>query len=309
MTAHQRGAEVPPFIIASITKRCNLGCSGCYAAINQGCIPEEMGKDTWSGLFSEAEQLGVCFVLLAGGEPLQRMDIVDCAAKTKGIVFPIFSNGCAIDAEKADYFAQNRNLVPLVSLEGGRQLTDTRRGDGVFVKVMGAMSLLRSRAVLFGASLTITRQNIAEACSDEFIGMLRKKGASVFIYVEYVPADGMSEDLAPGPCEREYLAHRVEELKRRFGGIHICFPGDEDAMGGCLAAGRGFVHINPSGGVEPCPFAPASDRSITECSLEEALRSPFLHAVRKSGAMELQHLGGCALWNKRDQVSALLEDK
>lgn len=304
--ALKRGVDVPPFIIASITKRCNLGCAGCYAAVNQCGSAKELRDDRWSAFFREAENLGVSFILLAGGEPLERMDVVERAAETGAIVFPVFTNGCSINEERADYFAAHRNLIPLISLEGGKERTDIRRGSGVFDRVMGAMDLLRSRAVFFGTSLTVTRENIGELCSDGFIGMLRRKGASVFIYVEYVPADGISEDLAPGAEERLLLERRTGELKKSTGGIHICFPGDEDAMGGCLAAGRGFVHVNPSGGVEPCPFSPESDRSISDFSLEEALKSPFLAAVRKSGATELEHLGGCALWNKREQVAELL---
>ncbi len=304
----RRGADVPPFIIASITKRCNLGCAGCYAAVNQCGCAKELKEDRWSAFFGEAEKLGVSFILLAGGEPLERMDVIGRAPETRSIVFPIFTNGCGIDEGVAGFFAAHRNLIPLISLEGGKERTDGRRSPGVFDEVMRAMDLLKSKAVFFGTSLTVTRENIKEACSDEFIGMLRRKGASVFIYVEYVPADGVSEDLAPGPAERQLLEARTRELKRSAGGIHICFPGDEDAMGGCLAAGRGFVHVNPSGGIEPCPFSPESDRSISEFSLEEALKSPFLAAVRDSGAMELKHLGGCALWNRRDQVAEILRE-
>jgi len=168
------------------------------------------------------------------------------------------------------------------------------------------MDAMRKEAVFFGVSITVTKDNLPEICSDEFLRTLRKKGSSVFIYVEYVPADGISGHLAPGAPERARLAGRVEEAKKSVGGIHICFPGDEDALGGCLAAGRGFVHINPAGGVEPCPFSPFSDRSIAECSLTDALASPFLESVRSSGAMQMEHLGGCALWNKKEQVEGLI---
>jgi MoaA/NifB/PqqE/SkfB family radical SAM enzyme len=123
-----------------------------------------------------------------------------------------------------------------------------------------------------------------------------------------VPADGISRELAPGRAEREYLEGRVKELKRSAGGIHICFPGDEEAMGGCLAAGRGFVHINPEGGIEPCPFSPVSDTNIISERLEDALKSPLLARIRGSGVMELEHLGGCALWNRRDDVEKMLKE-
>lgn len=300
------GLHVPPFMIASITKMCNLGCAGCYAAVNAKGCHEELPSKTWGRLFTEAEELGVSFILLAGGEPLERMEVIEEAASHKSIVFPVFTNGCKMDELKARFFAKNRNIVPIISIEGGRQLTDARRGNGVYDRIMESMKLLAGQAVFFGVSITVTSDNIREALSDDFIGMLRKNGAGAFIYVEYVPADGISMELAPGPADREYLAERVLVLKKERGGIHICFPGDEEAMGGCLAAGRGFVHINPAGGVEPCPFSPVSDSSISNISLKEALQSPFLAALRASGAMEIEHMGGCALWDKREEVQSLL---
>ena len=65
------GLHVPVFLIASITERCNLHCKGCYA---RGCgFCSDAPKDTplsakdWERIFSEAEGLGISFVILAGG--------------------------------------------------------------------------------------------------------------------------------------------------------------------------------------------------------------------------------------------------
>ena len=69
----------------------------------------------------------------------------------------------------------------------------------------------------------------------------------------------------------------------------ISFPGDEVLSGGCLAAGRGFFHINARGGVEPCPFSPYSDTNLAECSLEEALDSPLFRHLRERGLLEQEH--------------------
>lgn len=303
------GTDVPAFMIASVTKSCNLGCKGCYASVNSsGCI-SELPPARWEGIFKEASELGVAFVLIAGGEPLERPDVLKAAAACHDIVFPVFTNGLLIDSNFASFFASNRNMIPVISLEGGRGSTDERRGPGVFDGVMDAMRMLSAEAVLFGTSITVTSENLDEITSDEFISALRARGVGVFIYVEYVPADGKSEDLAPDAEGRGKLAARVQELKKEQGGIHICFPGDEEKMGGCLAAGRGFVHVNPSGGLEPCPFSPMSDSSLAEMPLKDALRSPFLKRLRESGALAMEHLGGCSLWNRKEEVAALLSGK
>ena len=56
--------------------------------------------------------------------------------------------------------------------------------------------------------------------------------------------------------------------------IFLSFPGDEKALGGCLASGRGFFHIGPDGSAEPCPFSPFSDSNVAEMGVREALKSP-----------------------------------
>ena len=71
-------------------------------------------------------------------------------------------------------------------------------------------------------------------------------------------------------------------------------PWDEEEHGGCLAAGRGFIHINARGDVEPCPFAPFSDANLRDMPLERALRSPFLATMRAHRSLFTETEGGCA---------------
>ena len=89
--------------------------------------------------------------------------------------------------------------------------------------------------------------------------------------------------------------------------VFISFPGDERASGGCLAAGRGFFHINASGGAEPCPFSPYSDTSLVHTSLKEALQSPLFSRLQESGSLEKFHTGGCALFEQEQLVKDLLQ--
>ncbi|MDR0843598.1 MAG: hypothetical protein LBN71_00105, partial [Tannerella sp.] len=88
--------------------------------------------------------------------------------------------------------------------------------------------------------------------------------------------------------------------------IFFSFPGDEESMGGCLAAGRGFFHINPEGKAEPCPFSPYSDRNVADGGLREALKSPLFMKLRNSGLVGGEHTGGCVLFENEDKVKELL---
>jgi MoaA/NifB/PqqE/SkfB family radical SAM enzyme len=128
----------------------------------------------------------------------------------------------------------------------------------------------------------------------------------VFFFVEYIPVKDGSEELVITASQREVLELMVAELQRRLNRVFISFPGDEKYYGGCLAAGRGFVHMSPDGGLEPCPFAPYSDTDLRISSLKQGLSSDFLKRIRQSEEHLDETEGGCALWNKREWVQSLL---
>lgn len=310
LQSEREGDPIPPFLIASIATRCNLHCAGCYARANHVCADaaaaEELSAARWGELFAEAETLGVSFILLAGGEPLERPEVLDKAAKTRGLIFPVFTNGTLFTEKALGQFDRNRNLYPIVSIEGDRLQTDSRRGEGTFRLITRAMDEMKRRGIFYGVSITVTKENLAAVTNEGFIAGLRENGCKVVVFVEYVPVDG-NRGLEPGEEEHRVLAERQETLRMRFTDImFISFPGDEKQMGGCLAAGRGFFHINPFGGAEPCPFSPYTDTNLKVGSIRQALDSGLFQRIRQSGIQTEGHTGGCVLFDKRTAVESML---
>lgn len=310
--AEMQGEHIPSFLIASITSQCNLHCAGCYSRCNHATTDatpvQQLTGEEWLKVFDEAEALGISFVLLAGGEPMLRRDIIEAAGKKQNILFPIFTNGTFIDERYFKLFDQCRNLVPVMSIEGNREITDSRRGSGIYDKLIGNMEAFKSRGLVFGASVTVTTQNYKEVTSPVFLDSLSDRGCKVVIFVEYVPVTEESQELAPGDAERAYLMDEIRRLRRESPEmVYIAFPGDEKSSGGCVAAGRGFFHINSHGGAEPCPFSPYSDVNVRNTSLREAMHSPLFTALRDGSILMDDHDGGCVLYEKREQVEALLQ--
>ncbi|OQB24670.1 MAG: Cyclic pyranopterin monophosphate synthase [Firmicutes bacterium ADurb.Bin182] len=308
---HERhGRHIPPFLIASVTSVCNLYCKGCYARANNSRKESNSGllpAERWKSVFREAEKLGISFILLAGGEPLLRKDVIEAAAEHKNICFPIFTNGTMIDGDFLRLLEKHRNLIPVISIEGTREQTDERRGKGVYQTIIKSMETLNDHRVFFGASVTLTTKNIASVTDDEFINGLIKSGCRLLFYVEYVPVTEATGDLAPSNRERRILEERLVSLRSRFNKLlFFSFPGDEKSTGGCLAAGRGFLHINSNGSAEPCPFSPFSDTDIKTNGLLEALESPLFSRLAASGMLSEEHTGGCVLFDKQREVSAFL---
>ncbi len=310
-TAEEAGEHIPSFLIASITSQCNLHCAGCYSRCNEATVDAEpvsqLTADEWARIFREAEELGISFILLAGGEPMLRRDIIEAAGKQQNILFPIFTNGTFIDARYYDLFDRCRNLVPILSIEGGREITDERRGSGIYDLLIRNMEEIQRRKLVFGASITVTTENLREVTSDRFLKELSDRGCKAVIFVEYVPVTEESTELAPGDADREYLRGEIARLRAEQPEmVYLSFPGDEKSSGGCVAAGRGFFHINSHGGAEPCPFSPYSDRNIRDTTLREALHSPLFTALRDGSILMEDHAGGCVLYEKRDLVESLL---
>jgi MoaA/NifB/PqqE/SkfB family radical SAM enzyme len=254
----------------------------------------------------EAEELGFVFALLAGGEPLTRPEILDVTGSHPRIIFPLFTNGTLLTEEMLERIAGQKNVIPVLSLEGLEAETDSRRGTGVYRHLLQAMDRLKGKRIFFGISLTVTRRNVDLVSSESFVRELTARGCRLFFYVEYIPVKEGTEELVVSPAQREELERKMGELRRRFHRLFISFPGDEKIYGGCLAAGRGFVHVSPAGRLEPCPFAPYSDTDLRATSLKQGLSSLFLERIRQSDEHLDETEGGCALWNKRRWVQSLL---
>ncbi|HJJ48903.1 MAG TPA: radical SAM/SPASM domain-containing protein [Methanocorpusculum sp.] len=302
----KKGVHVPLFLIASITRSCNLHCKGCYARANHLCsdrpAADELTVSEWDRIFSEAEGLGVSFILLAGGEPLLRRDILDAAAKHENLLFAVFTNGTVFDDEVFALFEKNRNLFPVVSFEGKN--TDVRRGAGTFERVGVFTDELVRRGILFGQSITVDADSYAELLNTDFLKSLR---ASVILFIEYTALDADSRARELTPAMQKELAGLVSDAKRAVcDKWFISFPGDEEFMGGCLAAGRGFFHISPCGSAEPCPFSPYSDRNLKSCSLLDAVSSPLFCRLQECGLVGGEHSGGCVLVQREDEVRRCL---
>lgn len=309
----KKGLHVPSYLIASITSSCNLHCAGCYSRANHAtvdCEPSmQLTDEEWLRIFREAEDLGVSFILLAGGEPMLRWDVIEAAGKMQDIIFPIFTNGTYMGEKYMDLLDRCRNLVPVVSIEGGREETDSRRGEGIYDLMVSRMDQMHERGLIYGVSVTVTKENIESVFSDGFLDLMSRRGCKAVFYIEFVPVTEEAADLAPDEADREFMMGRIEQLRRdRQDMMYISFPGDEKSSGGCLAAGRGFFHINSHGGAEPCPFSPYSDINVKDTSLREAMDSGFFTALRSGDLLAGEHTGGCVLYEKRDKVEALLSE-
>jgi MoaA/NifB/PqqE/SkfB family radical SAM enzyme len=271
---------IPSLIVISPSMRCNLRCTGCYS----GLYSKDGELSEWEidNILAQCRRLGIYFIVVSGGEPYFMKDVwLRLFKKYNDMYFLTYTNGTLLDEPTVKTLARLGNVAPGISVEGYREHTDKRRGQGVYDKVMKAMDLLKKEGVIFGISVTYTSENIDLITRDEFVEHYIDKGAIFAWYFMFMPVgkDPILE-LVPSPQQRVYCGDRVVQLRKKHPLFMADFWNDGPAVGGCLAGARQYLHILNSGRVEPCVFAHFGVDNIREKSLLEASNSAFFKTIR-----------------------------
>jgi len=292
--AEKYGISPPNLLVISPTMKCNLKCYGCYAW--QYSKKDDLPYDVCNRVIDEANDIGLYFFVITGGEPTIWPNIFDFLERHNDSFFQIYTNGQAIDDEYAKKLAQLGNAIPCISVEGLEEETDARRGKGAWKKIMRAMDALRENGVLFGFSATATRENNELIVSDEFIDLMEEKGSFVGWYFNYVPIGREPNlDLMPTPEQRDYRRKKILEIRKKKDLIVADFWNDGPLVHGCMAGGKNYLHVNVNGDVEPCVFVHFAFDNIKEKSLTEVLTSDFFMAFRKRQPYTPNHLSPCCI--------------
>lgn len=305
--AEKLGVSVPWAILIDPTEACNLRCLGCWAGDYEA---HNLSNEVLDRVFTEAEELGIYFIVLSGGEPtVRKNDIIKLAEKHKNQVFHMFTNGTLIDEEFIKEVKRVGNVTFAISIDGLKESTDARRGKGTFDKVMHAMDLCRENGVPFGFSTTYTRQNTEEVGSDEFVDMLIDKGCYFGWYFTYIPVGkDVDIDFMATPEQRKYMYERINYIRANKELFAIDFWNDGEYSGGCIAGGRRYLHINAAGEVEPCAFIHYSNVNINNVSLKEALQSPIMKSYQKRQPFNTDMLRPCPLIDNPEKLLEIVDE-
>ncbi len=270
--------NVPWAILLDPTSACNLHCTGCWAAEYGNKL--NLTFDEIDDIIRQGKDLGIYMYIYTGGEPLVRKaDLIKLCEKHDDCVFLSFTNGTLIDEAFADEMLRVKNFVPAISLEGSEEATDSRRGKGVYAKAVHAMELLKSRKLPYGISSCYTSLNYDSITSEEYYDKLIGMGAYFIWYFHYMPVgNDASPELLLNPEQREYVFRQIRNLRAAKPLFAMDFQNDAEYVGGCIAGGRNYLHINANGDVDPCVFIHYSDSNIREKTLLECLQGPMFMA-------------------------------
>lgn len=307
-TAEENNCNVPWAILLDPTSACNLHCTGCWAAEYGHKL--NLDFDTICSIVEQGRKMGTYMYIYTGGEPLVRKkDLMRICEKYPDCEFLSFTNGTLIDEEFCQEMLRVKNFVPAISLEGSEEANDGRRGEGVYQKVMHAMELLKAHKLPFGVSTCYTSANVDSVSSEEFFDHIIDCGALFVWFFHYMPTgnDAVVE-LMPNPQQREKMYHKIREYRSTKAIFGMDFQNDAQYVGGCIAGGRRYLHINANGDVDPCVFIHYSNANIYENTLLEALKSPIFMAYHDGQPFNENMLRPCPMLENPQKLRKMVEE-
>jgi AdoMet-dependent heme synthase len=303
------GSFTRPYVISwNLTYRCNLACEHCY--LDAGSKPEIGGEAfadrselSTDGCLRVVDQIAAfapdCLLILTGGEPLLRCDIIDIVryAAAKGLWVVVGTNGVKITDNLAAILKREgvRGLsLSLDALDAGRH-DAFRRVRGAWRNTVDGAKILVRAGLPFIVQTTVARHNVAEL--DAIAAFAHGElGATVWNLYFLVPTGRGAHvsDLDAAAYDR--VLALLRDIHRRYAGKMLvnakCAPhyarllqGEEattaysktyaGGAGGC-PAGTHYMGIRPNGDVTPCPYLPLFAGNLREERLTDLWQSSEL---------------------------------
>ncbi len=303
--------NIPWLILMDPTSACNKKCKGCWSA--EYGHKQNLSLKEMENVIGQANELGTHVFMFTGGEPfIRKDDIFKLCENHPDCVFLTFTNATLIDEKCCENIKRVGNLTPVVSIEGSEESNDSRRGEGSYSATVEAMKLLKKYGCFFGMSVCYTRNNIGEVTSEEFIDKMIAFGVKFGMYFNYMPVgkDAVPE-LIPTPENRKFMYSWLRKMRNSETGKPIFvfdFQNDGEYVGGCIAGGRNYFHINSAGDIEPCVFIHYSDSNIRTHTLLEALKNPLFQKYYKNQPFNDNHLRPCPMLENPDCLRKIIKE-
>ena len=303
--------NIPWLILFDPTSACNMHCVGCWSGTyghKSNLSFEDMDK-----IVTEGKALGTYLYFMTGGEPTVRMkDILKLAEKHNECEFALFSNSTLINEDLCKELVRLGNITFLLSIEGTPETNDARRGSGHYDAVMKAMDLMKKYGIIFGTSICYTRNNIEAVTDEKFLRFIASKGARYGFYFHLMPVGNKAApELMPTPEQRKKIIEKIRWVRSKDCDIEFYpmdFQNDGEYVGGCIAGGRNYFHINSNGDAEPCVFIHFSNANIHDNTIIEMLQSPLFMAYHEGQPFNRNHLRPCPMLENPELLRRMVKE-
>jgi len=302
----KRGEVFPPFLYISIINSCNLRCQGCW--VDVAAKQQVIDLEAMNRLINEAKSMGNSFFGIVGGEPFMHKDILEIFRQHPDCYFQVFTNGHFITDEVAKELRRVGNVTPLISVEGSEIVSDERRGrKDVLSKTMQGVQNCLNNKVFTGVCTSVCKTNIDDLVNEKWVDRLVEMGVFYTWFHVYRPmGPEASPELALSREDQNRLRQFVVDMRATKPIIVVDAYYDQAGEALCPAATGITHHINPWGGIEPCPIVQFVTDSIHDESktLHQKFNSPFLQDFRE---LARDTTRGCIVLERPDLLKDLVE--
>lgn len=297
-----------PYLVAlNLTRRCNLSCSHCYLDANTRLDEgDEMDSQQLCDLLDEMAQSGVEMVVLTGGEPFLRRDLLTLAqhGSRAGLMVVVGTNGILLNQKRVQQLKEAGVAgvgISLDSLEPERH--DAFRGQpGCWEAALTGMDYCREAGLPFQIHFSVVEENAHEI--EAMISFAREVGATV-LNVFFLVCTGRGESFSNiDPAGYERVLQTVLKADQTPGGVMVrarCAPhfkriahqADANSPltrvqgydGGGCPAGKRYCRITPEGQVTPCPYMPLVAGELSQSSFGEIWQTAPLFKQLREGTV------------------------
>ncbi|RMH05710.1 MAG: radical SAM protein [Nitrospirae bacterium] len=334
--------DFKPYLVAlNLTKRCNLKCAHCYldATTKAGGGSDELTTEECRTLINQiAEVNRGCLLVITGGEPLVRPDILEIVrhAVAQGFMVVLGTNGMLIDDRMAKTLVDIGVMgvgISIDSLDPSKH--DAFRGvAGAWKAAVAGIEACKRHGLQFQIHFSAQPMNYREL--PDVVEWAHHLGAKV-LNVFFMVCTGRGEELTDiSPTQYEEVLTFLVDCQSRYQDMLVrarCAPHfkrlayekeptspltkAQGYMGGGCLAGTNYARVTPTGDLTPCPYMPLSAGNVRTQSFAELWeQSPIFQSFRyprlkgKCGECEYSDIcGGCRARPYVDHGDWLDEDQ
>ncbi len=281
--ARRGSGPVKPVVIWNLTRRCNLKCRHCYTVSADVDFPGELSHQQAMDTLDDLDRFGIPALILSGGEPLDRKDLFDLAARARPMVrmLALSTNGTKIHGENADRVAEAGFDYVGISIDGIGATNDWFRGvEGAFSDALRGVRECKKRGIKVGLRFTLTESNhrhlpdLLQLCDDEGVDKFylshlvyagrgdknrgedaahqrSRRAMDVLIERSWAgAADGFPLDIVTGNNDADAV-HFLNWVERNFDAAEHANVRDHLEAWGGNSSGLGVANIDTQGNVHP----------------------------------------------------------
>lgn len=300
-------AERPFLVFWEITRACALACSHCRAEAQPRRHPDELDEPEALDLVDRLAELAPPMLILTGGDPLMRRDVLDIARRgtAAGMRVGLSPSGTA-RLVNFDFHAIRASGIDRISLSldgATRETHDAFRSlSGTFDRTLAAVDLAHAAGLSVQINTTLTAANLHEF--DAFRDLMFRLEPAMWSVFILVPTGRAQAAEVPDPDDLERVFHEMADLvgKAPFAiktteGHHFRRILAQRGMGGTkgrpgmraplgIRDGRGIMFISHTGVASPSGFLPMDCGNVRHRHPADIYRRhPLFVSLRDSDAL------------------------